>query len=454
MPLLHPLFCDHAVLQRDVRVPVWGWADSGAKVTVIFGGQSESTLVNGDGKWMVYLKPMPASTKSRALIVKSPGHSPVTVHDILVGDVWLCSGQSNMEMGIGLCSTSNDVATAGQPLLRLLAVPKRSSPEPQALLDCHWSACTPQTVMQGGWRGFSAVAFYFGRQIQQELNVPVGLIHASWGGSTIAAWSTKESLLSPGDFTSEAPSLHRPIEQHNPTYLYNGMISPLLPFAIKGAIWYQGEADAKAGHAMQYQHLLSALIGDWRAGFGVGDFPFYIVSLAAYQATNATPQDSSWAELREAQAVAAASVKNSGLAVTIDIGDAKNLHPKNKKAVGERLALIALAQTYGRKLEYSGPVFRSMTAVGAALRLNFDHADSGLMCKGETLTGFAIAGQDHKFVWAEAKIEGNTVILSAPTVSKPVAARYAWDSNPVCNFYNQAGLPAVPFRTDRPEWQD
>jgi sialate O-acetylesterase len=220
----------------------------------------------------------------------------------------------------------------------------------------------------------------------------------------------------------------------------------LLPFAIKGAIWYQGESNA--GRAYQYRRLLPAMIADWRRHFGVGDFPFYIVQLAAFQATQPSPRDNDWAELREAQAMTAKNTPRSGLAVAIDIGDANDIHPKNKAEVGRRLALCALAQTYGKTIEFSGPQYKSMKVQGDKIRLRFDHADSGLLAKGGELKGFAIAGEDHKFVWAKAEIEGKQVVVSGPSVDKPVAVRYAWDINPVSNLYNEAGLPAVPFRTD------
>lgn len=241
----------------------------------------------------------------------------------------------------------------------------------------------------------------------------------------------------------QAPNANNP---NVPTALYNGMIAPLLPFAIRGAIWYQGESNAD--RAWQYRRLLPAMIKDWRKRFGVGSFPFYIVQLAAFQATAAEPRENNWAELREAQALTAKSLRNSGLAVAIDIGDANDIHPKNKRDVGHRLALWALAENYGKKIEDSGPWYRSMKISGDQVRLKFDHVDGGLTAKGGKLTGFAIAGADHKFVWANAVIEDNTVIVSSPDVPKPVAVRYAWDINPVCNLYNNAGLPAVPFRTD------
>ena len=224
------------------------------------------------------------------------------------------------------------------------------------------------------------------------------------------------------------------------------MIAPLLPFVIKGAIWYQGESNAD--RAAQYRRLLPAMITDWRQRFGVGEFPFYIVQLAAWQATYPQPRENNWAELREAQTLTAKNLPNCGLALAIDIGDAADIHPKNKREVGRRLALAALAQAYGKKVEASGPWYHSMKIDGSKIRLKFDHAGGGLMAKGGKLTGFAIAGADHKFVWADAVVDGQTVVVSSPEIVKPVAVRYAWDINPVCNLYNQAGLPAVPFRTD------
>ena len=241
----------------------------------------------------------------------------------------------------------------------------------------------------------------------------------------------------------------QPIDANNPnvvTVLYNGMIAPLLPFAIKGAIWYQGESNAD--RAYQYRKLLPAMIGDWRKRFGAGSFPFYIVQLAAWQKSVASPRENAWAELREAQAMVADDYPNCGLAVAIDIGDADDIHPKNKKEVGRRLALAALAQTYGKKIEFSGPWYESMKTTSDGIRLKFEHVGGGLVAKDGKLQGFAIASADRKFVWAEAKIDGKDVIVSSPAVSNPVAVRYAWDINPVCNLYNQAGLPAVPFRTD------
>ena len=625
-PFLHPLFCDHAVLQRGVPVPVWGWSAPGSKIMVAFAGQSRSAVADADGKWMVKLKSMRVSAEPRVLsVTNSTTHEFAAINDVLVGDVWLCSGQSNMEMGMMLCNATNDIATANFPLIRLLTVPHHIAKSPVDMLQCHWLPCSPDSIKEGTWGGFSATAFFFGRELNRELNVPIGLIHSSWGGTIAEAWTSAEGLAPVSDFNEALQRLRdeasgknkidylqtyeqwcqqkdygtqqgwaraetvdwksvqmpQPFEQiglaafdgivwfhhefdlpadwtgkdlklefgwvddidttwvngvkvgqmnrvdrsriytvpagalkagknvitvrvldtggnggfighreefrialaddqpaapislvgtwqirdstplaqlgspplapdsSNPnvtTVLYNGMIAPLLPFAIKGAIWYQGESNAD--RAKQYRRLLPAMIGDWRNRFGVGDFPFYIVQLAAFQATNAEPRENNWAELREAQTMTAKNVPNCGLALAIDIGDAGDIHPKNKQEVGRRLALNALAKTYGKRIEYSGPWYRSMTVAGDKVRLKFDHADGGLVAKGGKLTGFAIAGLDHKFVWADAAIDGRTVIVSSPIISKPVAVRYAWDINPVCNLYNQAGLPTVPFRTD------
>jgi sialate O-acetylesterase len=275
-----------------------------------------------------------------------------------------------------------------------------------------------------------------------------GSLHITSGSQTIdleGDWQMKSTL--PFSTRNAPPPTNDSNNPNMVTYLFNGMIAPLLPYSIKGTIWYQGESNAD--RAKQYQSLLPTMIQDWRAHFGEGNFPFYIVQLANFQATNAEPRNHAWAELREAQAMAAQNVPHSGLAVTIDVGDANDIHPKDKYTVGHRLALIALAKDDGRKLEYSGPVYRSMKITGNQMRLKFDHAKEGLVAKGGPLTGFAVAGEDGKYVWAKAEIDKESVVLSAPSVSQPVAVRYAWDVNPVCNLYNQSGLPAVPFRMHR-----
>ncbi len=616
-PLLHPLFSDHGVLQRGCAVPVWGWAEPGAKLTVRFAGQTKQAVAATDGKWKILLDSMDASSEGRVLVVES-GASRVEVKDVLVGDIWLCSGQSNMEMGITGCNEDGEISKANFSNIRLITVPHTVAYKPQETFSGSWKPCSPKSLSEG----FSAVAYFFGKKLHEELDVPIGLIHSSWGGTMIEAWMSGRSLKAfpqtekelkmveeignstaanplleimnawflkhdpgtqqgwekgtadtstwrevalpnnyaacgipgyegvvwiqrefdlPADWTEKdlivqlgilhdtdttwlngqeigrtdsyehvtryevpagiaksgkniitlrmtnaggggievkGPPMHvhprdaedkaiplsgkwhmretagkgktgRPLIG-NPrvsTVLYNAMIAPLEPCALTGAIWYQGEANA--GAAKQYSKFLPAMIADWRKQFGRDDMAFHIVSLANYQDAGEQPRENAWAELREVQAMTAKSVPHCGLAIAIDIGDAKDIHPKNKRDVGLRLALSALAKTYGKSVSFSGPWYREMKVEGDRIRLSFDHTDQGLHFKGATDKSFAIAGEDGKFVWANAEIDGAEVIVSAPAVTKPVAVRYAWDSNPQAPLYNGAELPAVPFRTDK-----
>jgi sialate O-acetylesterase len=562
------------------------------------------------------------------------GPSSVTLKNVMVGDVWVCSGQSNMEMGIaGVNDAEKEIASADNPNIRLFTVAKTISLEPKNTVTVRdsdlmgeWSVCSPKTVATGGWGGFSAVAYFFGRHLQKELGVPIGLIHTSWGGTVAEAWTSLEALNTHPDFRSAAAQIQEmrtalasgkddfdkrmadwwarsdpgsaagrnwadpgaattgwrtmelpkawedgglanfdgivwfrrevevsaddagkaavlhlgPIDDRDttwvngvkvgetgiynasrdyripagtlkagknviavrvldtggaggingtpeqlsleigntktslagpwsfqpssplsrlaavpervdnnpnfPTVLYNGMISPLLQFGIKGAIWYQGESNA--GRAYQYRTLLPTMIRDWRSRWGVGEFPFFIVQLANFMQTDPEPKDDAWPELREAQYLTTQAVPNAGLAVTIDIGDAADIHPKDKQDVGKRLALAALGIAYKKPIEYSGPVYKSMKVEGDKVQLQFSHLGGGLEARGGELKGFAIAGADRKFVWADARIDGDSVVVSSPQVKQPVAVRYAWANNPVCNLYNKTDLPAVPFRTD------
>jgi sialate O-acetylesterase len=293
--------------------------------------------------------------------------------------------------------------------------------------------------------------------LRQELKVPVGLIHTSWGGTPAEAWTSEVALRRMPDFSAALDALDHQnadpangstkLNQNYPTALYNAMIAPLVPYGIRGAIWYQGESNA--GRAYQYRALLPTMIRDWRARWREGNFPFLIVQLANFMAPDAQPAESGWAELREAQSMTAATLPNAGQAVIIDIGDEKDIHPKNKQDVGLRLALIALAKSYSRHVEYSGPAYCSMRVSDGKAILTFDHVGGGLVIRSdEALKGFAIAGADRHFVWADAKIEGDTVVVSSPQVTEPAAVRYGWGNNPACNLYNKAGLPASPFRTD------
>jgi sialate O-acetylesterase len=623
-PFISPMFTDNMVLQRGMPTPVWGWAAPGQKVTVSMEGRSATATADGTGKWMARIGPF---TAGGPFTLTVSGPQSAALKNVLVGDVWVCSGQSNMEMGIGnVNNAAQEISTADYPQIRLFTVQKTIALEPQSTLSGQWDVCTPKTVASGGWGGFSAVGYFFGRELYKDLKVPIGLIHTSWGGTVAEAWTSAEALetmpdfkpavaqvvsmrsAAPGKFDMDramaewwskndpgsragetwyattlsdsdwktmslptlwedaglkdfdglvwfrrevdvpaeaagkeatlnlgpiddrdttwvngtkvgentlynanrvykipagvlkagrniiavrvldtgggggvygsADQLHLdaggssiplhgdwrykvasplskmtpvPVDTNNnpniSTVLYNGMIAPVLPYGIKGAIWYQGESNA--GRAYQYRTLLPTMIRDWRNRFESGQFPFFIVQLANFMQTDMEPRDDAWPELREAQDMTARSVGKSAIATAIDIGDTIDIHPKNKQEVGRRLALDALAIAYGKKVEYSGPTYKSMKRDGNRMVVAFDHLGAGLTAKGGKLTGFAVAGRDHKFVWADAVIEGNSVAVWSPGITDPVAVRYAWSNNPVANLYNKANLPALPFRTDQ-----
>ena len=627
LPFVSPMFTDNMVLQRGMSDPVWGWAAPGAKVTVTMDGRKTEATAGPDGKWVARIGPFKAGGPYTLAV---GGAQSRVFKNVLVGDVWVCSGQSNMEFGIGNATNAPaEIATANYPNIRLFTVTKKIAADPQMTLSGQWDVCTPDTVKAGGWNGFTAVGYFFGRELNQKLHIPIGLIHTSWGGTPAEAWTSGPALNTmadykakvaaidadraarsnggidirraigewyakndpgsapgaswsnpvadvsnwptmslpgltqdagipalasvngifwfrkeielPEDTTRKAVTLHFvaddndtawingvPVgategfnveraynvpagvlkagknviairvldtggkggiygnpdqltlevpggatvplagpwqyrlakdlkqttaypmdaahDQNAPTVLYNGMIAPVAPFGIKGALWYQGESNA--GRAYQYRTLLPTMIADWRASWGQGSFPFYVVQLANFMAAPTKPGDSAWAELREAQSMTARDVPNSGLAVAIDVGDAGDIHPKDKQDVGHRLALNALARDYGQKIEYSGPNYKSMKVEGNAVRLTFDHLGGGMVAKGGKLTGFAIAGDDKQWAWADARIDGDSIVVTSPEVAHPAAVRYAWSDNPPCNLYNAAGLPASPFRTD------
>ena len=625
MPLVSPMFGDNMVLQRGKEIRFWGWARPGESVRVELDGKTASALAAPDGLWKVEIK-SPAPGEPYTVKIASPEQS-VVLQEVLVGDVWLCGGQSNMELGLERTRNGADeIAAANHPEIRLFKVQRNVAYSPARMVQGTWKICSPQTVAADG--GFSAVAYFFGRKLQSNLQVPIGLIEDCLGGTPAESWISPESLHTlkdfdaplaeikrlhgaggpeygsflmhwldeydiglkdntwaaadldesdwktvqiPGSFSSgvfsesgvaEVPGvcwfrkeltlpdplpagkaiLHLgsiekmdtaylnghwvgasswvenprayaindgvlrpgrnmlavrvfqmkpdggflgkpdelrlelgdkttiplagewkgklsvdarpphplPLTFENyptmPAVLYEGMIEPVAPFSIRGAIWYQGEANFQRAH--QYQTLLPMLIGDWRKLFQEGDFPFYIVSLPAFMHHRDEPGDDAWAELREAQAWTERNVKNSGLAVTVDTGDPDNIHPQDKQIVGERLALCALAGAYAEKIVCAGPTFAEVTTLPGALKLRFKHTDGGLVVKGTKPGEFSVAGGDRKWHWADAKIQGDCIVVSSPAVPEPVAARYAWQANPAANLYNGDGLPAVPFRTD------
>ncbi len=632
------IFSDHMVLQQQIPINVWGKAEPQEAVSVAFAGQTVKTVADAKGLWSVRLKAQKAKAGQSGQTMTITGKNTVTYTDILLGEVWICSGQSNMQMAVnGTLNAVQEIASAKFPQIRFFTVPNVTGVAPQDDCNGGWTVCSPETVP-----GFSAAGFYFGRHLHEQLKVPVGLINTSWGGTiceawtsaealraklpefnndldtlgkpnttqqqaldaytkavegrkkalqvlyakeddldsagkiaaenfddsqwksmnlpgnweirglpdldgivwyrkTIdvpAAWAGKEIILRPGPIdevdnawfngayvggkgrmrTMETSFWNVPREYHVPgklvkagknviairvfdalgqgglwggagetmlveladgsdkahlqlagdwryyvdlvlpnippnpagpnfpSVLYNAMIAPLIPYGIQGAIWYQGESNA--GRAKQYQTLLPTMISDWRTRWNQGDFTFLIVQLANFMDRGAAPEESDWAALREAQTMTTTTLPKVGMALAIDIGEAKDIHPKNKQEVGLRLGLAARAIAYKQKLPFSGPVYKSMAVKNGKVELSFLHTDGGLAAKGSALHGFAVCGSEGKYAWAQAKIEGNKVIVWSDTIPQPKAVRYAWANNPDCNLYNGAGLPAVPFRTD------
>jgi sialate O-acetylesterase len=437
---------ENMVLQQGQPVPIWGWADKGEEVTVTLAGQSLSTKAGDDGRWKLMLAKLDVG-QPLEMMVKGSSGSAVTIKNILVGEVWVCSGQSNMQMGVNSCKDApQEIAAAKYPNIHLFTVDSKKAAEPQTDCSGQWVECSPATVP-----GFSAAAYFFGRQLHTELNVPVGLINTSWGGTPAQFWTSRQTL--------EANPTLKPLAEGESSCLYNGMIAPLIPYAIRGAIWYQGEANV--GGAYQYRTLFPAMIANWRADWGQGDFPFGFVQIAPFGGYSddwgASP--AACAELWEAQTMTLKSAPNTGMAVTVDIADVEKIHPKNqdysgihptnKQDVGRRLALWALAKVHGRDLVYSGPIYKSMTVEDDKIRLQFDHVGGGLIASdNKPLTHFTVAGSDQKFVPAVAVIDGNTIVVGSDQMMQPAAVRFAWRDDATPNFANQEGLPASPFRTD------
>jgi len=468
----------HMVIERDLPVHVWGLAAPGETVNVTFRGETRSVKASELGRWSAYLAPGKAGGPfqmkiSGAAAAGSPAPQAITLDDILVGDVWVASGQSNMEFNMSQAATaSQDLPRAANDRIRLLIVKKKAADYPLDDVETDgWAASSPETA-----REFSAVAWYFARDIEQREHVPVGVIDSTWGGTVAEAWTRTEALgsdaaLSPlfaswGRMTeSETDSLIRDNEEQRqrdeakeqgnpepqfswhpqlrswgPGMLWNGMIAPLAPFPIRGVIWYQGESNSRLERAPLYGRIFRTLIEDWRHEWGIGDFPFLFVQISNFKSSPAED----WAVLREQQSMTLA-LKSTAMAVTIDIGNPDNVHPTDKLDVGLRLARAARALSYGETVEYNGPTFRQATPEGAVMRVWFDHAE-GLNAKGGELTGYEIAGDDGKFVTAAAKIDGTTVVVNSDSVAGPVAVRYGWANSPQCNLFNGAGLPASPFR--------
>lgn len=517
---LPAIFGDQMVLQQDARLPVWGWADPGEKVTVTFGDQKAEATAGADGKWQTDLPAVPAGTPPGTLVIA--GKNTITISDVLVGDVWVCSGQSNMAFGLNEKQAAEFVDTP----IRVFQFPRQLG-------------LVPLDNFKGSWKvqpakGFTAVGAFFASNLRPVLNRPIGLIESTWGGTPAQAWTALSALeanpplayyaeayktaaanypggqaelekkaaardaamtewseklqadtayqaslkawqtalaeanatgqsrpLKPAFPIAQPPGLQ--VDTGTPSILFNGMIHPLIPYAIKGVIWYQGEANATRTAAFEYRTLFPTMITDWRTKWKQGDFPFLFVQLPNFRPSPKTADDAAdWAVLRESQ-FKALSLPKTGMAVTIDVGSAGNLHPPDKANVGRRLALAARHVAYGEDLAYTGPIYSSMKVEGGNIQLSFqpDSLGGGLIvgsapgtaapAAGTDLQGFAIAGDDQKWVWAKAKIDGKSVIVSSPEVSNPVAVRYAWADNPTCNLYNQEGLPAAPFRTD--EWK-
>jgi sialate O-acetylesterase len=426
------LFSDNTVLQQKAKVPVWGTTDQADKVTVSIAGQ-EVSAVPKDGRWRVELAPLAVGGPHTMTI--SQGTSKIEVKNVLVGEVWICGGQSNMQWTLKQSDGGSEaIAQSANDKIRLFTVPRKGSDKVESNVVGTWSAAGPETVGD-----FTAVGYFFGRDLQKKLGVPVGLISSNVGGTAAEQWTSKETLDS-------HPDLKDISKPQGASMLYNSMIAPLAPYAIAGAIWYQGESNAS--RAFQYRKLLPAMIKNWRDTFGQGNFPFLIVQIAPYTPIVAEPSDSVWAEIRDAQLNVVQNVPKTSLVVTTDVGDERDIHPRRKEPVGARLALAARALAYGEKIEHTGPQYESMKVDGNKAILHFTHTGGGLVAKDGQLAGFTIAGEDQKFHNATAQIEGDTIVVSSDMVSKPVSVRYGWAAYPVVNLWNKEGLLASPFRTD------
>ena len=491
-------FGNHMVLQRNSKIPVWGTATAGEKVTVAFNKQQLMTTTNAEGNWRIDLAKVAAGGPYTLTIT---GNNSITFTDVYVGEVWVCSGQSNMDMTVakedrywcGVINEATEVTSANYPLIRVFDVDFTPAATPQNELTGKWETVSPQTVGH-----LSAAAYFFARDIQKKLKVPVGLITTAFGASTAEAWIREDALVqqpackplvesfkqkltkyytdtaaktkyladvekwksdsaiakATGKNIPRGPRNPDPVrDQHNATVLWNGMVKPLVPYAMRGALWYQGESNSPT--AKIYRQIMETLITDWRQQWAQGSFPFIYVQLANIGKTydSLPAKGGSEAIKREAQ-LQNLSIPNTAMVVAIDNADSadmNNVHPKNKQEIGRRLALAALATVYDEKVAYAGPLYDKMEVQGDKIMLHFKHVNGGLVAKDGVLKGFAIAGDDKKFAWANATIEGNTVVVSNPGIAAPVAVRYGWGNNPPTSLYNKENLPASPFRTD--VWQ-
>ncbi|MSR30993.1 MAG: 9-O-acetylesterase [Gemmataceae bacterium] len=450
---LAKIFSDNMVLQRDSLAPIWGWDKAGAQVTVTMGTIKSTGTADASGKFQVNLPPTKAGGPHTLEI---EGTSKVTLKNVLFGEVWLCSGQSNMEWSVASSTNAKEEISKGsRPTIRHIKIQKVPSDKPQAeAVTSGWQDCTPATV-----GNFTAVGYFYALALQKELDVPIGLIGSNWGGTRIEPWTTPDgfrhipSLKNIADNLDKFPAKDASgkASSGSPLSLYNGMIAPLVPYGMRGAIWYQGESNN--GEGMLYADKMNALIHGWRKLWNNADMPFYYVQLAPYDYAKGPDKTSKLAGIWEAQ-TAVLKTPGTGMAGTCDISDIKDIHPKNKQDVGKRLALWALAHTYGKKdIVYSGPIYKGMKTEGNKIVLEFNHTGSGLVSRnGRPLTNFEIAGSDKKFVPAKAAIEGNTIVVTATGVSQPAAVRFGWHEEAEPNLSNKDGLPAIPFRTDT--WAD
>jgi len=475
---LPSILSDHAVLQRDAPIHLWGWAEPGETVTLTFRAQQRSAVADRLGHWETYLAPEHAGGPYE---LRFAAANTIVLSDILIGDVWLASGQSNMEMPLEgfpgnavLKNAAQEIATADQPNIRLLLIGHNTSNYPLRDQPATWTLCTPGTATK-----FSAVAYLFGREIQQREHVPIGLIDSTWGGSPAETWISLDAISADASLMpvfavwsaradgyedlpplikaeeredAEAKQAGRPpvehpwhpnLDSHRPAALFNAMIAPATPFAIKGVIWYQGETNAGPDRNHLYQRVFSTLITDWRSQWQLGNFPFLFVQISSWE----DHSGGAWGTLRDQQR-RALDLTNTAMAVSLDVGDATNIHPSDKQTVAARLALAARALAYGEAVEYSGPLFRQATVEGTGMRVWFNHTGGKLVSNSPALGGFEVAGEDRHFVAATARIEGDTVFASSPQVAQSRYVRYAWADVPDATLFNAAGLPASTFTSE------